>query len=127
MRKVLLGGTIGALPGATIILVTALLHETGLITSDQSQIAFIGVPILFAGVLVGTLSGGAGRTALGVATGFVVGMTVGMLLTPATFPGLWLITTPAAMIAGGALAARPDDGNRSPHGGLGHGPRPRHA
>ena len=124
MRKVLLGGTIGAIPGLLIAFVPLLLHDAGVLSSDQSQIGFIGVPILFVGVLVGTLHGAgeparARKVALGVAAGLVGGMAIGLLAT-AVFAGLWLLTGPAAMIVGGSLAARSDDGRPSPDAGSDH-------
>ena len=54
MRRVVLGGVIGGLPGMLIALVPLVMHDVGLITSDQSQIGFIGVPLLFIGCLLYT-------------------------------------------------------------------------
>ena len=104
MRRVVLRGIVGGLPGMLIALVPLLLHDVGMITSDQSQIGFMGVPLLFIGVFIGTLSGASGHTgsvALGVVLGFVLGLAIGVALVP----GLWLFLTPATMIAGGALGA----------------------
>jgi len=136
MRKVLIGGLVGAIPGLLLIVVPALLHAVGLISSDESQIGFAGVPLLFVGVLVGTVSRVqgveySGAVALGAVLGFTGGLAVGLLLDGVWLgqSGLWLITAPAGMIAGGALGAwwgehRPSSG--SSRGGAG-GARPRHA
>jgi hypothetical protein len=126
MRRVFRYGAIGALPGLLVGLVPLLLHEVGVITSDQSQIGFIGVPLLFIGVFVGTLAGASdtgygGKVMLGVAAGFVVGLGGGLLIDAAltaagaTVAGLWLLLAPAAMIAGGVLGARWGE-----HGGGSH-------
>jgi len=111
MRRVFLGGMIGALPGLLIALVPLVLTSLDVITSDQSQIGFIGVPLIFFGVLVGTLIGTRGSThpgkvMLGVGIGFVVGLAGGIALNAATaVPLVWLFLTPAAMIGGGVLGA----------------------
>lgn len=114
MRKVAISAAVGGLPGMLIILVPLLLHQLGIITADQSQIGFIGVPLLFLGVFVGAVggaseSGQVGRVMLGVAVGFVAGLGVGVLIDQALIPagseiaGTWLLLAPAAMIGGGAL------------------------
>ena len=54
---VLAGAAFGVLPGVLIIAVPVLLHSLDVITSDQSQIAFIGMPIGFIGLLVGAAIG----------------------------------------------------------------------
>ena len=119
MRKVLLGGLLGALPGTLIVLVPMLLHEAGVITSDQAQIGFIGVPLMFIGVVIGTSigageSGHVGAVMLGVAGGFVIGLAGGLVIaTVGGVPLIWLFLAPAVMIAGGALGARLGDRNQS--------------
>ena len=132
MRKVFLGGVIGAIPGLVVALVPLLLHGLGIISADQSQIGFIGVPLLFVGVLVGTMRGAAavghsGRVVIGVAIGFAVGLTVGLLIAT-LMPVVWLVTTPAAMIAGGVLGAWSGERERASRGSRGqrHGAHPRH-
>ena len=115
MRRVLLGGVIGALPGLLIALVPLVLASFDVITSDQSQIGFVGVPLIFFGVLVGTSIGARGSAhpgmvMLGVGIGFVVGLAGGIAINVAiTVPLAWLFLTPAAMIAGGVLGARRDE------------------
>lgn len=52
-RAILAGAAIGVVPGVLIIAVPVLLHTFDVITSDQSQIAFIGMPIALIGLLVG--------------------------------------------------------------------------
>ena len=116
MRRVLLGGVIGGLPGMLIALVPLLLHDFGVISADASQIGFIGVPLLFIGVFAGTLiasadTGYGGLVLVGVAAGFVVGLAGGVAIDFAlsaagwNVAGVWLFVAPAAMIAGGVLGA----------------------
>lgn len=120
MRRVLLGGIIGALPGLLIALVPPVVESLDVITSDQTQIGFMGVPLIFFGVLVGTLIGARGSThpgkvMLGVGIGFVVGLLGGIAVNTATsVPLLWLFLTPAAMIAGGVLGAQQDEHTTPP-------------
>ena len=115
MRRVLLGGVIGALPGLLIALVPLVLASFDVITSDQSQIGFVGVPLIFFGVLVGTSIGARGSAhpgmvMLGVGIGFVVGLAGGIAINVATaVPLVWLFLAPAAMIAGGVLGERRDE------------------
>lgn len=115
MRRVLLGGVIGSLPGLLIALVPLVLASFDVITSDQSQIGFVGVPLVFFGVLVGTSIGALGSAhpgmvMLGVGIGFVVGLAGGIAINVATtVPLAWLFLAPAAMIAGGVLGARRDE------------------
>lgn len=115
MRRVLLGGIVGALPGLLIALVPLVLTSFDVITSDESQIGFMGVPLVFFGVLVGTGVGARGLTrpgkvTLGVGIGFLVGLAGGIAISTATsVPIVWLIVTPAAMIAGGVLGARQNE------------------
>jgi Ca2+/H+ antiporter len=133
MRKVLLRGTIGAIPGLLVALVPLVLHEFDVISSDQSQIGFVGVPILFVGVVIGVVGAAAetdrtGSAALGLAAGFAIGLAVGLALASVLAPLIWLFTTPAAMIVGGAAATSAfDEDERDSRGGHHHGARPRHA
>ena len=109
--RVVRWGVLGALPGLLVIGVTVLLHTADVLTADQSQVGFIGVPMLFVGSMLGLLAGGesAGltRTVLG---GIVVGVVAGALAS-AALVGLWagfpflVVVVPAAMVAGGSLAA----------------------
>jgi uncharacterized protein YqgC (DUF456 family) len=120
MRKVLLGGIAGAVPGLLVALIPLVLSSLDVITSDESQVGFIGVPLFFIGVFVGTLIGARdlphpGRVMLGVLVGFVVGLAGGIAISGAASAGpLWLFVAPAAMIAGGALGARGDEGSIPP-------------
>ena len=117
MRRVLRGGIIGGLPGLLIGVVPLLLHELDFITADQSQVGFIGIPLLFFGVIFGILWGAAdtgytGKVMLGVLAGFVIGIVGGLLLDAAFDAAglprigfvLWLI--PVGMIGGGMLGVR---------------------
>lgn len=56
--RVLLGGLVGLVPGALLMVVPVLLASTDVITSDQSQIGFLGMPLALLGLLVGALLGG---------------------------------------------------------------------
>lgn len=114
MRRVLRGGLIGGLPGFLIALVPLLLYEMDVITSDQSQAGFIGVPLLFLGILFGLLwgastSGHAGKVMLGAFGGFVAGIVASLLLEAALEAAgfgpvaLVMLLTPMGMIAGGVL------------------------
>ena len=119
MRRVLLGGIAGAVPGLLIAFVPLVLTSLDVITSDESQIGFIGVPLIFIGVFVGTGIAARntehpGRVMLGVGIGFLVGVAGGIVISGVTSTGpLWLVVAPAAMILGGALAARSDQGSDS--------------
>jgi hypothetical protein len=117
MRQVLRGGLIGGLPGFLIAFVPLLLHEMGVITSDQSQVGFIGVPLLFLGILFGLLwgsssSGHSGKVMLGALVGFVAGILGGMLLDVALQAAglgpaaLIVLLAPIGMLAGGVLGVR---------------------
>jgi hypothetical protein len=112
MRSVAVGGVIGGLPGLLIALVPLMLYEFDVISSDASQIGFIGVPVLFIGVIVGMLmgaagSGSSGRVVFGAIVGFVVGVALGIWISTSTgVGGGLLLITPMAMIVGGALGAR---------------------
>lgn len=61
LRRALVGGMIGTVPGILVIVVPLVLHEVGTISADASQIGFLGiflVPVgLVAGTLVGALTG----------------------------------------------------------------------
>ena len=126
MRRVLLGGLIGALPGLLIVLLPVLLHSLDAITSDQTQIGFIGVPLIVFGVLIGTFVGASGsahpgRVMFGVVLGFALGLAGGIAIhsavqaTGVAVAGIWLFLTPAAMIAGGAVGARSSEHTTRPH------------
>ncbi len=117
IRRVALGGVLGGLPGMLIVVVPMLLHRFGVISADQSQIGFVGVPLLvigtFAGVSVAaTDTGRAGRVMLGAAAGFVAGLALGLLADVLLLaigagpPATWLLLTPVGMIAGALLALR---------------------
>lgn len=57
LARVLAGALIGVLPGVLIMLVPLLLSELGLITADQSQVGFLGLPLVPLGLLVGLVVG----------------------------------------------------------------------
>lgn len=62
-RRVLLGGAVGAVPGVLLMVVPVALSAADVITSDQSQIGFIGMPVALLGLFGGALAGGlSGRT-----------------------------------------------------------------
>ena len=110
MRRVALGGVLGGLPGLLIAVVPLLLHEFGVISSDQSQIGFVGVPLLIIGTLVGTLtaasdSGCTGTVMLGAVAGFVVAVLInaGLSVVGAMLGPIFLFLTPLGMIAGALL------------------------
>jgi len=117
MRQVLRGGLIGGLPGFLIAFVPLLLHEMDVITSDQSQVGYIGVPLLFLGILFGLLwgastSGHTGKVMLGAFVGFVAFLIGSLLLELALEAagfgpvGLVMLLTPIGLIAGGVLGVR---------------------
>ena len=117
MRRIAWAGAIGALPGLLIALVPLGLHGLGLISSDQSQIGFIGVPVLFLGLVVGVLAAASetsysGIVAIGLVAGLLLGVVatvvVGTVLRVAGLPssGVWLVVVPVSLIAGAAAAAR---------------------
>ena len=120
MRRVFLGGLIGALPGLLVALVPLVLASLDVITSDESQIGFIGVPLVFVGAVVGTLIGARGsshpgKVMLGVGIGFVVGLAGGIALNLTTsVPLAWLFLVPAATIGGGVLGAWRDEHTNPP-------------
>lgn len=59
LARVLAGGLIGMLPGVLVMTVPLLLSEMGLITGDQSQVGFLGLPLTPLGLLVGVFIGAA--------------------------------------------------------------------
>ena len=110
MHRVAIGGVLGGLPGFLIALVPLLLHDFGVISSDQSQIGFVGVPLLIIGTLVGTFtaasdSGCTGTVMLGAVAGFVVGVLInaGLSAVGAGLGAVFLFLTPLGMIAGALL------------------------
>jgi len=110
MRRVALGGVLGGLPGLLIAVVPLLLHEFGVISSDQSQVGFVGVPLLIIGMLVGTFtaasgSGCTGTVMLGAVAGFVVAVLInaGLSAVGAMLGPIFLFLTPLGMIAGALL------------------------
>ena len=116
--RVAKGGVLGAIPGLLLIGVTVLLAELDVITADQSQIGFLGVPLMILGIFVGTVLGAGGDHTLpvlgGVGTGLLLGLVMGgTLAANGILPGLWLILVPAAMIAGGAAVAHRCSRDRS--------------
>ena len=85
-RRVAIGGALGALPGLAVALVPLVLHELGVISADQSQIGFVGLPLLVVGTLVGVVAAVSGTDAAsavwsGIGLGSVVGLGVGVLVT----------------------------------------------
>ena len=109
MRRVMLGGIWGALPGALIIGGAALLHSLGVIMADQSQAAFIGVPQLALGLPIGLLSGAAAAECTrAVVAGMGGGLAGGVVLAIAmsrSFAGAWLVVVPALMLGGAVFGA----------------------
>lgn len=126
MRRVFLGGVIGGLPGLLISVVPLVLWEFDVITSDQSQIGFAGVPLLFIGVFFGAMFGAyglahPGKVMLGLGGGFVLGLAAGIGIDSAlyaagvTVPGLPLFLPPVAMIGGAVAGAWWDEASSPPH------------
>ena len=109
-HRVARGAAIGALPGLAFLVVPLVLHEVGAISSDQSQIGFIGLPIMLIGTLLGTAiaAPGDGGTAVamsGCVAGFAVGIGVGAAVAVATgIPGVFLALALLGMITGATLA-----------------------
>ena len=109
-RRVARGAVIGALPGLAIAVVPLLLHQFGAISSDQSQIGFVGLPILIVGTLVGAVvaapgSEGTAVAVLGGIAGFAVGLAAGASVAVVTgVPGVWLALVPLGMIIGATFA-----------------------
>ena len=126
MRKVFLGGALGGLPGLAISVVPLVLLESDVITSDQSQIGFVGIPLMFLGVFFGAMFGAhglahPGKVMLGLGVGFVGGLTVGIGADTAlyaagvTVPVLFLILPLVAMIGGAVVGAWWDEHSTPPH------------
>jgi hypothetical protein len=108
-RRVARGAILGALPGLAIVSVPVVLHQLGLISSDQSQIGFVGVPLMIIGAIVGTSiathGGGTTVAILGSIAGFAVGLAAGAVVAVAVgVPGIGLAVALLGMIAGATLA-----------------------
>ena len=58
LGRVALGALAGVLPGVLLMVIPVALASMGVITSDQSQIGFLGIPLSLLGLLVGVLLGG---------------------------------------------------------------------
>jgi cobalamin synthase len=58
-RRAVLGALIGTVPGALVMVVPLLLHSLGVITSDQSQVGFLGLFFLPIGLVAGGVIGAA--------------------------------------------------------------------
>ena len=110
LGRVVTGGVLGGLPGLLLIAVPVLLATLDLITADQSQIGFLGVPLMIVGIFIGTVLS-AGRECsvaviVGVGAGLVLGLVVGgVLAANGVLPGVWLVVVPVCMIAGAAVGA----------------------
>lgn len=126
MRRVFLGGVLGGLPGLLISVVPLVLWEFDVITSDQSQIGFVGIPLLFLGVFFGAMFGAyglahPGKVMLGLGVGFVAGLAVGIGADTAlyaagvTVPTLPLVLPLVAMIGGAVAGAWWDEHATPPH------------
>ena len=90
MRRVLLGGVIGAVPGGLFVLVVFVLEATDVISSDASQIGFLGLPVLFLGTLVGVAAGASGHPHGGmIAVGALLGYTVSVMRNSGQEPEPW--------------------------------------
>lgn len=61
---VLAGALVGVMPGALLVMVPVVLSEYGLVSSDASQLGFLGLPLAMLGLLVGA-GLGAWRSAMG--------------------------------------------------------------
>lgn len=108
VADVVKAGVLGGVPGMLVVAVPVLLTALDLITADQSQIGFLGVPIMVVGIFIGAAVGAGRQDALsvtvGVAAGLIVGVAVGgALAANGVLPGLWLLLVPVSMIAGGAI------------------------
>ena len=124
MRRVLRGGLLGALPGALLIGIVVALHSLEVITSDQSQVGFIGVPLLFFGLLIGMLAGAAtaGNTASVLAwmgIGLLAGIGLGVVLARVMVGG-WLILMPLLILGGGVYGAWRHENRTSPPSAITH-------
>jgi hypothetical protein len=111
LGRVVTGGVLGGLPGLLLIAVPVVLAALDLITADQSQIGFLGVPLMVLGIFIGIVLGAGGRECSGaviggVGAGLVLGVIVGgVLAANGVLPGLWLVVVAAGMIGGGAVGA----------------------
>lgn len=116
MRRIAIGGVLGAVPGLLFALVPLWLHGFGVISADESQIGFAGVPLLIIGTLIGILSGAAGAgsmaaVVLGIVAGFIAGVAAGVQINAGLqavglgLPGISLFLAPLGMIGGAVLAA----------------------
>lgn len=114
-RRVALAGVLGTLPGFVLVLIPIVLHEMGVISSDQSQIAFSGLPLMIVGAIASTAAigsnAGVGAVALaGGFGGFAVGLTVGLAVggvlraVGTGVVGTWLLLTPIGIVVGATLA-----------------------
>ena len=109
MRRVLKGGLLGALPGVLVVGVFGTLQATGVITADQSQAGFIGIPLLFFGLLIGLVAGASAAECtssvlLWMGIGFVAGVALSVALGRVVV-GSWLMLVPLFMLGGGVLGA----------------------
>ncbi len=114
MRRVLVGGLLGALPGAAITVGALALHARDVI-GDPTAVGFLGLALLFVGLIVGVVVGAArtphtgkshvGKALIGMGIGFVVAVAVGMPLSAAFMP-VWVVVEPIGMLAGAALGVR---------------------
>lgn len=109
MRRVLKGGLLGALPGVLVVGVFGTLYATGVITADQSQGGFIGIPLLFFGLLIGLIAGASAAECTSsvlawMGIGFVAGVALSMALARVVV-GSWLLFVPLFMLSGGVLGA----------------------
>ena len=111
IRRVATGGGLGALPGLLIAVVPPLLHDIAVVSSDQAQIGFVGVPLLIIGTFAGTAIAAADRgcgtaALLGSGVGYIVGISIGVMVGTVVvgLAGSWLFVTPIGMIGGAALA-----------------------
>lgn len=110
MCRVFLGGVVGGLPGTLLALVPPVLAGLGVITGDQSQIGFVGLPLLVVGIAVGTAtaasdSGCVGPVLLGVAAGFLAGLAVTATLAAVAVGLPGVLAVPTGMIAGAVVGA----------------------
>jgi hypothetical protein len=111
MRRVLIGGLIGAVPGL-LLMAVAIGTEMWVETGGGLGIGIMGLMLVWLGIFVGA-SVGAAKTDFsrsvkrGAGIGFLVGF-VGAFVTSSTGLGIgisWLVLTPIAMIVGGLIGA----------------------
>lgn len=120
MRRVIRYGLIGIAPGALVIVTAVVLHTLGVITADESQIGFIGIPVMFLGLLAGVLSAAmveelVGGVMAGMGLGVVAGIVLGAALV-SVLPAAWLVTAPCGILGGAVFGARRAE-HRRPHAG----------